>query len=169
MTNRSNKKRACVMIVQQDLHHGIKLADWLATNGYQAVLVRSVEHAIDECRELNPQAVFIDLGCSHSAAPINVRRLLLTIERLCPGISVITMGPRPSNNPIQAVTGGRIRHVLVAPIDLADIGHLLQAELNRASPSTKLPSPVLPRIREWPAEHFRHEQASQKKAARWIR
>ncbi|NJN71019.1 MAG: hypothetical protein HC801_12600 [Nitrospira sp.] len=68
MGNQSNSKRPRVMIVEPDLEFGIKLADWLAANGYQAVLVRSVESAISECKDLHPQAVFIGLSRSEAAA-----------------------------------------------------------------------------------------------------
>ena len=136
MANQANGKRACVMIVTQDFNFGIKLADWLAAHGYQAVLVRSVEHAIDECRELKPQAVFLRLGQCEPTRPIVLRRLLRTIEQVCPGISVITMGDQANGKLIHVSTGEGIRHILVRPIDFTHIGRLLQAQLNRALTST---------------------------------
>jgi hypothetical protein len=128
------------MIVQQDLEHGIKLADWLAAHGYQAVLVRSVESAINECYGLNPQAVFIGLSSVEPVSPILLRRLFLMIEATCPGISVVTMRYRVSGNLIQVVTRGGVRHTLVKPIDTAHIGRLLQAELNRTMSSSPVSS-----------------------------
>lgn len=135
MANQRNRKRPCVMIVEQSLEFGIKLADWLAAHGYQAVLVRSAERAIEECRELRPQAVFTGLTRSGLVTPNNARRLLLAIGKACPGISVVTMGNLVSGNLIQVTTSGGIRHVLVQPIDTAHIGRLLQAELNRTTAS----------------------------------
>ena len=61
MANRQNGGRTCVMIVEQDWDFGMKLADWLAAHGYQPVLVRSVDAAIDELSDIRPQAVFVGL------------------------------------------------------------------------------------------------------------
>ncbi len=48
MASRQNGERTRVMIVEQELDFGLKLADWLATHGYQPVFVRTVDAAIDE-------------------------------------------------------------------------------------------------------------------------
>ncbi len=168
MANQRNRKRPCVMIVQQDLERGIKLADWLAAQGYQAVLVRSVESAIDECHGLNPQAVFIGLSPVDPVSPILLRRLLQTIETSCPGISVVTMGYRASGKTIHVVTSGQVRHVLVTPIDLAHIGHLLQAELNRTTLLRTSSRKEADYADEWPIESLSQWRAVQEEAATWI-
>lgn len=64
MENLSKPKRPSVMIVDHDLDFGIKLADWLTAHGYQTVLIRSIEAASEEWRDLHPQTVFIGLGRS---------------------------------------------------------------------------------------------------------
>ena len=132
MANQTNRKRACVMIVSQDFSFGIHLADWLAAHSYQAVLIRSVESAIDECKELRPQAVFLEHGQTEPTTPIMPGQLHRTIRQICPGISVITMGHQANGKLIHVSTGEGIRHILVRPIDFTHIGRLLQAELNRA-------------------------------------
>ena len=48
MASRQNSERTRVMIVEQELDFGLKLADWLATHGYQPVFVRTVDAAINE-------------------------------------------------------------------------------------------------------------------------
>jgi DNA-binding NtrC family response regulator len=156
------------MIVQQDLEHGIKLADWLAAHGYQAVLVRSVESAIDECKDLNPQVVFIGLSPGEPVPQFKLRQLLQMIEIACPGISVVTMGHRVSGKTIQVVTSEHIRHVLITPIDLAHIGRLLQAELNRATVSRTSSGTGSDDADEWPIENFSQGRAVQEEAATWI-
>lgn len=135
MENLLKQERACVMIVDHDVDFGARLADWLTAHGYQAVLVRSMETAIEECRELRPQTVFIGLGRSESAPSMDLRGLFRVIEATCPRVSVITMGYRASGKLIEVVTGGAVRHVLVKPIDFIYICRLLQAELNRATAS----------------------------------
>ncbi|MBK9307745.1 MAG: hypothetical protein IPM58_11815 [Nitrospira sp.] len=144
-----------MMIVEPNLDFGIKLADWLATHGYQAVLVRTVERAIDECRDLNPQGVFIGPSPVEPVSQIQLRRLLHMLETMYPGVSV--------------VTSGCIRHVLVAPIDPADIGYLLQAELNRTPESTRSPNATLTPAGEGPVERLLQGRAFDTEAATWIR
>ncbi len=145
------------MIVEQDLEVGIKLADWLAAHGYQAVLVRSVESAIDECMESRPQAVLIELDRLQPANSNHLRRLLLMIEATRPGISVITMGYRASGNMIQVMTSGGVRHVLVQPIDTEHIGRLLQAELNRATGSPASFTKESGVLDGWAVKNLSHE------------
>lgn len=167
MADQRNEKRACVMIVEQSLDFGIKLADWLATHGYQAVLVRSVQRAIDECQDLNPQAVFIGLSPIEPNSTI-LRRFLHVIGATCPGISVITMGHRASDKTIHVVTSGGIRHVVIAPLDLAHIGRLLQAELNRTAASRMSSEAESDSADEWPAERLSPVGTVPKEAATWI-
>ena len=168
MTNQINRKRACVMIVEHDLEFGITLADWLAAHGYQAVIVRSVESAINECDGLNPQAVFIGLSPVEPVSPPLLRRLLLTIEATCPGISVVTMGYRASGNLIQIATSGGVRHILVKPIDTAHIGRLLHAELNRASVSRTSSGTGSDDADEWPIERLTQGRTVHEEATTWI-
>ena len=73
MASRQNGERTRVMIVEQDLDFGLKLADWLATHGYQPVFVRTVDAAINELSGVRPRAIFIGLGCSEPAARIDMR------------------------------------------------------------------------------------------------
>lgn len=168
MTNQRNRKRACVMIVEHDLEFGITLADWLAAHGYQAVLVRSVESAIDECRELKPQGVFIGLGRSEPTTPITLRRLLRTIEQVCPGISVITMGDQANEKLIRISTGRGIRQVLVHSIGFTHIGRLLQAELNRAFASPASSSARSNHPDGCAIQTGSHTRAIHSEAAPWI-
>jgi ActR/RegA family two-component response regulator len=54
MASRQNGERTRVMIVEQDLDFGMRLADWLATHGYQPVFVRTVDAAINELSGVHP-------------------------------------------------------------------------------------------------------------------
>lgn len=137
MANRMNRKRASVMIVAQDFDFGIKLADWLAAHGYQAVLVRSAETAIDECRDLRPQAVFIGLPQCESAG---LDELLRLIETTCPCAPVVIMGDRTRTDLAQVMNGGAVRHFLIQPTHFRHIGHVLRSELSAATASLNSPS-----------------------------
>lgn len=84
MAIRQNGARRCVMIVEQDADFGIKLADWLAVHGYQAVLVRSVDAAIEELREISPQVVFVGHSHPEPAGQNGISELLLLARPCAP-------------------------------------------------------------------------------------
>lgn len=133
MTIRQNGARRCVMIVEQDAAFGIKLADWLAIHGHQPVLVRSVDAAIEELREISPQVVFVGRGHPEPAAQNGVSELLLLIQTLCPGVPVITIADQTSEDLTHDVFRQGIHHVLVKPIEFTQISHVLRPELNSAT------------------------------------
>jgi len=133
MAIRQNSARRCVMIVEQDAHFGIKLADWLAIHGYQPVLVRSVDTAIEELREISPQVVFVGGGHPEPAAQNGISELLLLIQTLCPGVPVITIADHTSEDLTHDVFRQGIHHVLVKPIEFTQISHVLRPELNSAT------------------------------------
>ena len=149
-----NKKRACVLIVDHDLEYGIKLADWLAAHAYQAILVRSLETAINECRELRPQVVCIGLSFSEPVATLSLRRLFRTIKTTSPHVPVITMGPQTSGDQVDIPNSGSLRHLHlpIRPIEFTYIGRLLREELNAATASLHSlgtePSPTASRAME---------------------
>ena len=143
METLSNKKRACVLIVDHDLEYGIKLADWLAAHSYQAVLVRSLETAIDECRDLRPHAVFIGLNFSEPVATLSLRRLFRTIKATSPHVPVVTMGAQSNGDQTDIPNSGSLRHLHlpIKPLEFTYIGRLLRSELNAATASPHSSSP----------------------------
>ena len=170
MANRTNKKRTCVMIVEQDLEFGIKLADWLAAHGYQAVLVRSMETAIDECRDLRPQAVFIGLGPSEPVATFALRRLFRMIKITSSHVPVVTMGGRTDRDQTDIPSGGSLRHVhlSVKPAELTYIGRLLRSELSAATAVPTSPSMESGPPDRWGGENPAHARAGHSETALWI-
>ncbi len=165
-----NKKRACVLIVDHDLEYGIKLADWLAAHGYQAVLVRSMETAIDECRDLRPHAVFIGLNVSEPVATLSLRRLFRMIKATSPHVPIVTMGAQSSGDQADIPNSGSLRHLHlpIKPLEFSYIGRLLRLELNAAtasphSPGTE-PSPTTGRV----IAHRLHPRTVHQEAAPWI-
>jgi DNA-binding NtrC family response regulator len=129
MANQQDAERLCVMIVEQDVDFGFKLADWLAAHGYQAVLVRSVDAAIEELSEIRPQAVFVGRGFSEPAAQIGMSEILLLIQTLCPRVPMVAIADQASENLTQVVFRQGVRHFLVKPVEFAHINHLLRSEL----------------------------------------
>ena len=133
MANRQNGGRTCVMIVEQDWDFGMKLADWLAAHGYQPVLVRSVDAAIDGISDIRPQAVFVGLRASKPQAQLNADEVLLMIQTICPLVPVITMADEASQTQTQIVFRQGGRSFLVKPVEFSQIGEVLQSALSAAT------------------------------------
>jgi DNA-binding NtrC family response regulator len=133
MANRQNGGRSCVMIVEQDWDFGMKLADWLAAHGYQPVLVRSVDAAIDELSDIRPQAVFVGLRASKPQPQLNADEVLLMIQTICPLVPVITMADEASQAQTQIVFRQGGRSFLVKPVEFSQIGEVLESALSAAT------------------------------------
>lgn len=130
MVIRRNGERTRVMIVDQNLDFGMKLADWLAAHGYQPVFVRTLDAAVDELSGFRPQAVFIALPSPEYRPQMNVFEALLLIQTICPLVPVITLGDHASEDFAQLVLLQGVRRVLVKPVEFAQIGDALQSELS---------------------------------------
>ncbi|CUQ65414.1 hypothetical protein [Candidatus Nitrospira inopinata] len=130
MSNESQKKRASVLIATHDLAFGIKLADWLAVHGYQAVLIRSWLTMIDECRDLRPRAVVIDLSRREQTVSPSYEEVLRAIETTCPRAVVVVMDDPPGASPVQRGRDTALRYIRTQPADFAHIGRLLHSEID---------------------------------------
>ncbi|MGB4068359.1 MAG: hypothetical protein WBK08_10045 [Nitrospira sp.] len=141
MAARTNSKRACIMIVDQDFDYGIRLADWLASQRYQAVLVRSLQTAVPDYLDIRPGAVLVGLAQTESAFSLDLQRLFRVIESTGPHVPVIIMGNRTSGVLTNIVYSGSVRHLHlpIKPAELTYLGRLLKLELNAASASRHMP------------------------------
>ena len=142
MANRQNGVRTYVMIVEPDVNIGLNLTDWLAAHSYQAVLVRSVDAAIEELSEIRPQAVFVGRGFSEPAAQIGMSEILLLIQTLCPRVPMVTIADQASENLTQVVFRQGVRHFLVKAVEFAHINHVLRSELSSSAQKWPRPVPV---------------------------
>jgi DNA-binding response OmpR family regulator len=133
MATRQNGERTRVMIVEEDLDFGMKLADWLATHGYQPVFVRTVEAAIDELSSVRPRAIFVGLGCSEPATRIDIAEVLLMIQTVCPSVPVSTRADQTSDDLTQVVFRQGARRFVVKPVEFSQVGEVLQVELSAAT------------------------------------
>ncbi len=132
MTSRQNGERTRVMIVEQDLEFGLKLADWLATHGYHPAFLSTANAAIDGLAGFMPQAVFIGLGCSARASKVDMVEILFLIQTICPSVPVIMMADQTSEDLTHVVFRQGVRRVLVKPVEFSHIGEVLQSELTAA-------------------------------------
>jgi DNA-binding NtrC family response regulator len=133
MASLQNGERTRVMVVEQDLDFGLRLADWLATHGYHPVFVRTINAAIDGLSGFRPQAVFVGLGCSAPVAQIDMVEVLLLIQTICPSTPVIMMADQTSEDLTQVVFRQGVRRFLVKPVEFSHIGEVLQSELSAAT------------------------------------
>lgn len=142
MAHRQNRQRPCILIVEEDMDFGMKLADWLASQRYQAVLVRSLQSASTEFLDIRPHAVLVGLTQTGSAFPIALQKLFRTIETTCAHVPVITMRNRTSGALTNILYGGTVRHLHlpIKPLEFTYIGRLLRSELNAAIASPHSPS-----------------------------
>jgi DNA-binding NtrC family response regulator len=130
MTSRQNGERTRVMVVEQDLDFGLKLADWLATHGYHPAFISTANAAIDGLADFRPQAVFVGLDCSARAARVDMVEVLLLIQSICPSVPVIMMSDQSSEDLTQVVLRQGIRRLLVKPVEFSYIGEVLESELS---------------------------------------
>lgn len=130
MPSRQNGERTRVMIVEQDLEFGLKLADWLATHGYHPVFISTANAAIDGLAGFRPQAVFVGLDCSASAVKVDMAEVLLLIQTICPSVPVIMMTDQRSEDLTQVVFRQGARRLLVKPVEFSYISEVLQSELS---------------------------------------
>jgi DNA-binding NtrC family response regulator len=133
MTSRQNVERTRVMIVEQDLEFGLKLADWLATHGYHPAFISTANAATDALVGFRPQAVFVGLGCSARTARIDMFEILLLIQTIFPSVPVIMMADQTSGDLKHVVFRQGVLRFLVKPVEFSHIGEVLQSELTAAT------------------------------------
>jgi DNA-binding NtrC family response regulator len=130
MASRQNGQRARVMIVEQDVDFGMKLADWLATLGYYPVIVRTIDAAVDELNGFRPQAIFFGLLCSERAARIDIAEVFLMIQTVCPRVPAITFVDHVGEDLTQVIFRQGTRRFLVKPVTFSQFGEVLHSEVS---------------------------------------
>jgi len=133
MASRQNSERTRVMIVEQELDFGLKLADWLASHGYQPVFVRTVDAAINELSGVRPRAIFVGLGCSEPAARIDIAEVLLMIQTICPRVPAVTASGQTNKDLTQVVFRQGARRFVVKSVEFSQIAEVLLSELSAAT------------------------------------
>ena len=130
--SQQNGERTRVMIVEQDLDFGLKLADWLATHGYHPVFVRTVDAAVDGLSGFRPQVVFIGLGWSVPVVQTDMAEILLLIQTISPCTPVIMMADQASEDLTQVLFRQGIRRFMIKPVKFSEVSELVQSELGAA-------------------------------------
>lgn len=94
--------RTRVMIVDPEWQFGLELADCLATSGYQAILVRSLESMIDDLGELQPGAILLHTDSYDEKLNGHGAETLQAVRALCPQAPVLTL-TKPGHDTLPAV------------------------------------------------------------------
>ncbi len=93
--------RERVVIVDRDLDFGLKLADWLASSGYHAVLGRSLDAMLEDIGEMQPGAILLSGDPHDGQRGSDGDATLQAVRTLCPQAPVITL-----TKPGQAASAG---------------------------------------------------------------
>ncbi|MEP7153632.1 MAG: hypothetical protein ABI856_18170 [Nitrospira sp.] len=94
--------RTKVMIVDPEWQFGLELADCLATSGYQAILVRSLESTIDDLRELQPGAILLRADSYDDNLGGQEADTLETVKALCPQAPMLML-TKPGQDTLPAM------------------------------------------------------------------
>ena len=116
MANRENGIGTYVMIVEPDVNLAITRAEWVATHGYQAVLVQSVEGVIEKLSYLRPQLVFVGRGHSKPSVQIEICKIVQLIRTVCPGVPMLTIADWTHEETTVAKVRQGIHHVRVKEV-----------------------------------------------------
>ena len=133
MTPAPRVGRARVLIVDPDLRFGLTLADWLATNGYHPILVRSLGTVIDELGDMQPNAILLSsdpLRQEWSAYSDDALRL---VRNACPAVPVITITQSNQNAWLDIFLRDGGKDSLPKPIELARMVGWLRMKLDSSS------------------------------------
>ena len=86
------------MIVDPEWQFGLELADCLATSGYQAILVRSLESTINDLGELQPGAILLRAGSYDEKPGGQGAETLETVKALCPQAPMLMLSKPEYDN-----------------------------------------------------------------------
>lgn len=87
--------RERVVIVDRDLDFGLKVADYLASSGYHAVLARSLDAMLDDLSEMRPGAILLSDETPEEDTGGTGTETLRALKALCPHAPVITFVKPP--------------------------------------------------------------------------
>ena len=127
INGQQRKARTRIMIVDPEWQFGLELADCLATSGYQAVLVRSLESMLHDLGELQPGAILLRADSRDSKLGGQESRTLETVRSLCPQASML-MVAKPDSDTLPAISARAIEQALPAASSTR-VEELLQGKL----------------------------------------
>lgn len=106
MNSSHRTARTRVMIVDPEWQFGLELADCLATSGYQAILVRSLESMIDDLGEMQPGAILLHADSYDRQLAGHGAETLQAVRALCPQAPVLTL-TKPAQDTLRETQSGQ--------------------------------------------------------------
>jgi DNA-binding response OmpR family regulator len=113
------------MVIDHDVDFALKLADWLAIEGYEVVVARTAGEALDQLRQVNPHGVLLDLHLLMMSG-LELLRVLGTIEEKLP---VVTMTTLQELAAFSLKAGARA--ALLKPFDCRHMARVIEMEIGR--------------------------------------
>lgn len=125
MQNRSVDGRKRVMIVSHEAKFALRLADWLAAEGYEVVIAREAKDVRSLLEEVKPNAVVLDL-----ALPVvSGMEVLRVIRASRPEVPVVTMADAALHNlALLSIKAGACGFLL-KPFERQQMSRLVAAEI----------------------------------------
>jgi DNA-binding NtrC family response regulator len=160
MRSRHALRRARIIIVEQDWTYGIGLADWLAAQGYQPVLVRSLDVALAELGGELPDALVVGVGSITPHPPVAAVKMLLRLNALCPRVPMIAVVDQTGAQAIPILIRRLTRRCVSKAADFSEIGALLCAERTVAA-EHRGGLPPAGTVDGAPAQRRRYESAAE--------
>jgi DNA-binding response OmpR family regulator len=127
MQNDGMTARKRVMIISHGTRSDLKLADWLASDGYEVAIARRADEAVEQLSAMQPDGIVLDRHL-----PIaNGLAVLRLIQLQCPQVPVFTCSETTGRIP---KSGARSRSagmpsLLLTPLEGSVMGALLDAHV----------------------------------------
>ena len=108
--------RTYVLIVERDVRMALIRARWVATHGYEAMLIHTVEGLIETLGYFRPQLVIVGQDQCKSSAQNEISQIVGLIRTVCPGVPMITIEDRTHEDTTEVMFHQGNDHVPVIPV-----------------------------------------------------
>jgi DNA-binding response OmpR family regulator len=123
----ASRKR--ILVVDQNTDSALRLADWIAADGYEAIIAPQVSEALELLNRIEPDAILLDLHLQVMSG----MEMLRLIRTGYPRLPVITMTDLTFHNLAIRSTKAGASAFLLKPLDRYHVSALLRAEIQRSS------------------------------------
>jgi CheY-like chemotaxis protein len=124
----SSARRKQVMVIDHEPASSLRLADWLAVDGYETIIARQLGDVAELLADLEPDIILLDLY----VPLIYGLEALRMIRTAHPHVPIVTMAePALLNVAVQCLKRGANAYLL-KPFEPYHVGKLLHAEIERS-------------------------------------
>jgi DNA-binding NtrC family response regulator len=116
------------MVVQDEATAALKLADSLATEGYEVTIARDMADVLEMLHDMRPDAAVLDLHL-RAMGDLSVLQIIKTIH---PHIPIVMMADAHQYESALGAVKARVSAYLLKPFDLSHMKALLDDLIGRA-------------------------------------